>query len=83
MDSTRTSTSPVASLGFLPPSRSWTLPIDADDVFGAELVGGLDHGGVGVFAVEDELGQALAVAEVDEDEALALGAVAVDPARRA
>ena len=54
---------------------------DADDVLGAELVGGGVGFGSGV-GMEDELDETGAVAEVDEDDA-AVVAAGVDPAGEA
>src|SRR5690606_28101643 len=54
--------------------------LDGDNVLGAEVVRDLHDVGGKVLAVEDELGDAEAVAQVDEDEAGAVPAVGVDPA---
>lgn len=52
---------------------------DADDPFGAELAGFFVKGFAAGVGVEDELGEAVAVAEVDEDET-AVVAIGMDPA---
>ena len=53
---------------------------DGDDVLPAQPACGLDRGSVDVLEVEDDLCEPVAVAQVDEDETLALVAIGVDPA---
>jgi hypothetical protein len=66
-------------LGLARPGPRWrTLAGDGDDVLGARGFG-LGVGERGGFFVEDDLGDAGAVAEVEEDE-VAVVAAAVDPA---
>jgi hypothetical protein len=80
---TRTSISPVASFGF-----GHALGAGGDDArhrddpLRPQLSRLLVHGLAAQVRVEHELGQAVAVAEVDEHEP-AVVAVDVDPARRA
>ena len=76
---TSTSTSPVASAGLTVPSgRGRTRPVDLEDPLGAHLLGD-DERGAGDVRVEDELDEAGAVAQVQEDET-AVVAAAVHPA---
>ena len=65
---TRTSIAPVLSLGFsLPGEPGGDGPPDADDVLVAELARRAPGAPAGL-GLEDDLGQAVAVAEVDEDQ---------------
>ena len=60
-----------------------TCPRHVDDELAPELLGEREDGGVGQeLGVEDDLREAGAVAQVDEDE-LAVVAAAVDPALEA
>ena len=71
---------PVLSLGFsLPGEPGGDDPPDADDVLVAEVLGLAASGAALGAGLEDDLGQAVAVAEVDEDQA-AVVATGVDPA---
>ena len=77
--STLSSTSPVGSSGLtVSAERRTTVAGGAQHVLGAQLVGELE-GLAGAVGVEDELDDAGAVAQVDEDQA-AVVAAAVDPA---
>jgi hypothetical protein len=55
------------------------LAVDADHALGAQALDDVEAGGLGV---QDQLGQAVVVAQVDEDQA-AVVALAMDPARQA
>ncbi len=72
---------PVGMLGFSrPAARVRDTAFDSDDVLGARGFGlGVSSGGV--LLVEDDLGDAGAVAHVEEDE-VAVVAAAVDPAHQ-
>ncbi len=79
--SATTSISPVGMLGFSRPvAAAANLPFDRDDKLRA---GGLGFGVglAGLLLVEDDLGDAGAVAHVEEDE-VAVVAAAVDPAHQ-
>ena len=76
-----TSISPVARLGLTEASpRSATLPFHGDHVFRPHLLGALMHGGIHIL-VEDHLGDAFTVAQIDENDA-AMVAAPVDPAHQ-
>ena len=79
--STTTSTSPVAMLGLMVSAvRSATMPSTAI-TYSARTSSALAvHGGVDVL-VEDDLGDAVAVAQVDEDHAAQIAA-AMHPAHQ-
>ena len=74
--------SPVGRRGFSVPGRRFaTVPCDGDDELAADPAG--DLVGLGrVRLVDDDLGDAVAVAKVEEDQ-LAVVATAVDPAGQA
>ena len=73
---------PVGSFGFsVPGRRGATVPDGADDELGADALG-VGVGARGVGLVDHDLGDPVAVAQVEEDE-LAVVAAAVDPAGEA
>ena len=79
--STRTSISPVASLGLTVPSgRRATLPVDRQHVFAADGFGQLQILGA-AFRAKHDLRLAVAVAQVDEQHAAVI-AVGIDPAAK-
>ena len=69
-----------ASVGVLPTRADADGALHGDDVLVAEVVGGVEDVLGERVAVEDRLGDAEAVAEVDKDEAGAVPAVGIDPA---
>ena len=77
---TRTSISPVGSLGLTSfGAAGGDGAGDADDPFAAQLAGFIVGGLAAGVGVEDKLREAVAVAQVDEDQA-AVVAVGMDPA---
>jgi hypothetical protein len=66
-------------LGVLAAGTDADRALDGDHVLVSEVVGGFEDVLGEVLAVEDDLGESVAVTEIDEDEAGAVAAISVDP----